>query len=253
MGTLQPCSTWRTGNPARTSAASKLKLHPSSTVTRSSLHHEVASVAESGVGTVDEQAIPGHIGAQVAARCREHGLGALLHHLHDGARLGIPRRERQEIRGHRPGQHHEVGLHASRGQLRGGPGVLPSPYREPRPLSRNRSARVASLIAAVFEDLGQGVQQRAPCPLCSFVRAESIVHQAALSTSGYTRTWSEPGGHSSSKVLLTACVAAKSPSSAHALIRLRLDWPNSPRKSLDPSGGGDPNSSSNSRSATVSA
>ena len=31
---------------------------------------------------------------------------------------------------------------------------------EPRPLSRNRSARVASLIAAVFEDLGQGVQER---------------------------------------------------------------------------------------------
>ena len=47
MGTLQPCSMWRTGSPARKRAASKLKLHPSSTDTRSSLHQSVASVAES--------------------------------------------------------------------------------------------------------------------------------------------------------------------------------------------------------------
>ena len=80
-----------------------------------------------------------------------------------------------------------------------------------------------------------------------------MVHHAALSTSGNSHTWPEPGGHSSSKVLLTVCVASKSASSAHALIRLRLGGPNSPRKSLDPSGGGDPNSSWNSRRATVSA
>ena len=47
MGTLQPCSMWRTGSPARIRAASKLKLQPSSTDTRSFRHQPMASVAES--------------------------------------------------------------------------------------------------------------------------------------------------------------------------------------------------------------
>ena len=47
MGTLRPCSMCRTGRPACIRAASKLKLQPSSTDTRSSRHQAVASVAES--------------------------------------------------------------------------------------------------------------------------------------------------------------------------------------------------------------
>ena len=133
-----------------------------------------------------------------------------------------------------------------------GSGVLPGPDRQPCPPRRDRSGGVGCLGVAVFEDLGQGVQER-QLALVHFVRAASIVHQAALSTSGYWWTCPEPGGHSSSKVLLTACVASKSDSITHALILLRLGGPNSPRKILVPSGGGDPNSSSNSRRATVSA
>ena len=119
---------------------------------------------------------------------------------------------------------------------RAGPALVAPPF-SPRPSSRTLAR----------------ASRRGAWPLCSFARASSIIHQAALSTSGNSWTLPERGGHSSSKVLLVTWVASKSASNAHALIFLRLGSPNSPRKTLDPAGGGDPNSSSNSRSATVSA
>ena len=45
--TLRPCSRLRTGTPASSSARSKLKLHPTRKVTRSSVHRSTTSVGSS--------------------------------------------------------------------------------------------------------------------------------------------------------------------------------------------------------------
>lgn len=47
IGTLRPCSTWRSGTPASVGAHSKVKLLPISNVTRSSRQYARTSVGSS--------------------------------------------------------------------------------------------------------------------------------------------------------------------------------------------------------------
>src|SRR5215211_1587691 len=112
-------------------------------------------------------------------------------------------------------------------------------------VTRRPQSLIWSTLASSLSTSGAWVSR-------SRVRASSGVNHSTRSTSGNAWRRPERGGHSSSKVLLTAAAGSRSPSTAQACTTLPPFWTIEPRSTNPPGGSLWPVSSSNSRRATSS-
>src|ERR1700742_169730 len=111
--------------------------------------------------------------------------------------------------------------------------------------ARQPSRKPATLGSAI------SCSSRASWPFSSLARAWATGNHSTLSTSGKARICPEPLGHSSSKVLLCASAASRSPGTANAVTTLPPACLNGAKSMRGPAGGTEPTSSSNSRCAAA--
>ena len=103
-----------------------------------------------GVNAVDEQAVPGNIGAQVAARRSAHGLVPCSTTSNKrGNGLGLRAANSTKSEAAARGSTTKLACTQPGARWAGGPGVLPSPYRQPR-----RRAEAACAASRVDEASG---------------------------------------------------------------------------------------------------
>ena len=136
------------------------------------------------------------------------------------------------------------------------PGAGPGPDRgqppagdhaEPAPQRADGAERAG--LPRRYASSSRRRSRNAPCAGLSFALASSSPNQPARSTSGTVCIRPEPGGHSSSNVLLTIASASRSPSTAQAVTSLPPFWRTLPRSASSAGDSAVPVSSSNSRSA----
>ena len=129
IGTLLPCSMWRTGTPAASSASSKVKLQPIRKATMSSRQRSIDVVDLGDQLAVLVDAVGRQVGAQVAGEPRA-AHRARLGDVEDRARRGVALREEQEVVGQVARHGQQVGL---------GPAGAPARRRHPQPGAEQRA------------------------------------------------------------------------------------------------------------------